>query len=258
MRKINISFLFIKSLFSLSIFLFFSAQVGWAIPDEEIRRIQGELQGKLIGERIAFWAERFIGTPYDEDPRGAYVSKTAIVADEKVDCMYLTFRAVELALSQTPEKAVQIALEKRFHSRGILQDGKVTNYNDRFEYGEDMIDSGKWGKEITPKIGRGALIKGSRGKKSWTVLPPAELLRGLGKIKSGDIIFFATRPEKRKADEGIGHIGIAKVERPDKAKKVYLIHASGLKNKGGIVKKVLLKDYVNKMPFAGVRITRFD
>ena len=258
MGKINISFLFIKSLFSLLIFLFFSAQVGWAIPDGEIRQIQGELQGKLIGVRIAFWAERFIGTPYDEDPQGAYVSKTAIVADEKVDCMYLTFRAVELALSQTPEKAIQIALEKRFHSRGILRDGKVTNYNDRFEYGEDMIESGKWGREITTGIGRPMRIKGSRGKDSWTILPSAELLRNLGRIKSGDIIFFATRPEKRKADEGIGHIGIAKVERQVKAKKVYLIHASGLKNKGGAVKKVLLKDYLGRMPFAGVRITRFD
>jgi len=258
MKKINISFLWIQSLFFLPVFLFLFAQVGWAISAEEIRGKQDELQGKRIGERIAFWAERFIGTPYDEDPQGAYVSKAAIVADEKVDCMYLTFRAVELALSQTPEEALQIAMEKRFHSRGILQDGKVTNYNDRFEYGEDMIESGKWGREITCEIGRSVRIKGSRGKDSWTILPSAELFRNLGRIKSGDIIFFATRPEKRKAGECVGHIGIAKIERQAKIRKVYLIHASGLKNKGGAVKKVLLIDYVDRMPFAGVRITRFD
>jgi len=258
MKKINISFLFIKSLFPLAIILFFLVQLGWAIPDEEMRKIQSDLKGKSTGKRIAFWAEQFIGIPYDEDPLGDYVAKAAIVADEKVDCMYLTFRAVELALGQTSEEAIQIALEKRFHSRGILRDGKVTNYNDRFEYGEDMIESGKWGREITSEIGLGVRIKGSREKDSWTILPSAELLKNLGRIKSGDIIFFATRPEKRKADEGIGHIGIAKIGRPAKAKSIYLIHASGLKNKGGAVKKVLLKDYVDRMPFAGVRITRFD
>jgi len=68
------------------------------------------------------------------------------VADERVDCMYLTFRAVELALSYSPEEAVQIALEKRFHSKGVLKDGQIMNYDDRFEYGEDMIESGKWGR----------------------------------------------------------------------------------------------------------------
>jgi len=249
-------FLIFGSFFFFLVFLL--PQFCPAILDEEIRRVQTELQEKTPGEKIAYWAEKFIGTPYDEDPQGAYVSKAAIVADEKVDCMYLTFRAVELALSQTPEEAIQVALEKRFHSRGILQDGKVTNYYDRFEYGEDMIASDKWGREITPKIGRSVQIKGSRGKDSWTILLTAELLRGMEKIKSGDIIFFATRPEKRKADEGVGHIGIAKIERHGKAKEIYLIHASGLKNKGGAVKKVLLKDYVGRMPFAGVRITRFD
>jgi len=87
------------------------------------------------------------------------------VTDERVDCMYLTFRAVELALSHSPEEATQIALEKRFHSKGILKDGQVMNYDDRFEYGEDMIESGKWGKDITREVGRMIKIKGSRGKR---------------------------------------------------------------------------------------------
>jgi len=43
------------------------------------------------------------------------------------------------------------------------------------------------------------------------------------------------------------------VEQDEKA---YLIHASGTKERGGMVKKVLLKDYVSQMPFIGVKITR--
>ncbi|MBU1208199.1 MAG: hypothetical protein KKH04_14925 [Proteobacteria bacterium] len=258
MKKIKFSFLFIKSLFFLPVFLFFAAQLGWAIPDEEIHRKQGELQGKRVGERIAFWAERFVGTPYDEDPKGDYVSRAVIVADEKVDCMYLSFRAVELALSHNPEEAVQIALQKRFHSRGMLKDGKVINYDDRFEYGEDMIHSGKWGKEITFQMGRTIRIKGSRGRDFWEILPSAELIRGMAKLKSGDLIFFMKFPEKRMVDEGVGHMGIVKIEELAGRREIYLIHASGLKNKGGAVKKVLLKDYIDKMPFVGVKITRFD
>ena len=58
--------------------------------------------------------------------------------------------------------------------------------------------------------------------------------------------------------EGVGHIGIVKTEESAGKKEVFLIHAGGLKDKGGAVKKVLLKDYLNKMPFIGLRITRFD
>ena len=62
-----------------------------------------------------------MGTPYDIDPLGTYVARSVIVADEKVDCMYLVFRAVELALSSTPAEAIQIALQKRFHSKGVYK-----------------------------------------------------------------------------------------------------------------------------------------
>lgn len=257
MKKLKTSPFFVAR-FMLFLLVLLWVEAGWAIPDGEIQKIQAGLQGKTTGEKIAFFAERFIGTPYDEDPRGLYVSKTAIVADERVDCMYLTFRAVELALSDSPEEAVQIALEKRFHSQGILKDGRVVNYDDRFQYGEDMIQSGKWGREITSEIGRTIWIQGSRGKNFWTILPPKELLKEMGKIKSGDILFFATAPEKRKADECIGHIGIAKIEKSEWVKKIYMIHPSGVKNRGGAVKKVLLPDYVSRMAFVGVRITRFE
>jgi len=214
-----------------------------------------------MGERIASWAEKFIGVPYDTDPLGEYVTRATIVADERVDCMYLTFRAVELALSHTPEGAIQVALEKRFHSKGILQEGKVINYDERFEYGEDMVVSGKWGQEITHKVGRITKIKGSRGKNIVEILPTAELLDNLKRLKSGDILFFVKKLEQRKVGEIIGHIGILRVEKGQEKKGkggVYLIHASGLKGKGGMVKRVLLKDYLSDMPFLGVQITRFE
>ena len=136
------------------------------LTGEEIQKSQILLRGKPIGEKIAFWAEKFIGVPYDRDPLGEYVSRAAIVSDERVDCMYLTFRAVELALSGTPEEAIQVALERRFHSKGVLKEGRVINYDDRFEYGEDMIESGKWGREITSEVGKTMKIEGARGKAS--------------------------------------------------------------------------------------------
>ncbi len=250
---------------SLKVFLFplvfFSLfQPCFALTDEEIQKFQTLVRDQPIGEKIAFWAEQFIGVPYDTDPLGEYVSKAAILADERVDCMYLTFRAVELALSHTPEEAVQVALGKRFHSKGILKDGHVFNYEDRFAYGEDMIESGKWGKEITSEVGKMMKIKGSRGKEFVEVLSSSQLMQGMKGLKSGDIIFFAVKPEKRKVGEIIGHMGIIKVERTASNRggsEVFLIHASGTKEKGGAVKKVLFKEYVSKMPFIGAKITRF-
>ena len=240
---------------------FLSFRPCFALTNEEIQKFQTFLKVNPIGEKIAFWAEKFVGVPYDTDPLGEYVSKAAIVTDERVDCMYLTFRAVELALSHSPEEAIQIALEKRFHSKGILKDGQVMNYDDRFEYGEDMIESGKWGREVTSEVGKMTKIKGSRGKDFVEILPPTDLLKGVKRLKSGDIVFFVKKPEKRKVGEIIGHIGIIRVEKSQKGGgkgKAYLIHASGIKGKGGMVKEVLLKDYLSEMPFIGARITRFQ
>ncbi len=228
---------------------------------EEIQKFQTLWADKPLGERIAFWAEKFVGVPYDDDPLGEYVSKATIVTDERMDCMYLTFRTVELAFSHTPEEAVQIALDKRFHSKGVLKEGRVTNYGDRFEYGEDMVESGKWGRDVTAEFGRMMKIKGSRGKDFVEILSSEELMRGMSRLKSGDILFFATKPEKRKVGEIIAHMGIVKVEnarRDPGGSDVFLIHASGKKGKGGAVKKVLLKGYLSKTDFPGVKITRFQ
>lgn len=248
--------------FVLIILIFFLfLQPCFPLTVEETQKFQTLLKGKPVGERIAFWAERFLGVPYDPDPLGEYVSKATIVADERVDCMYLTFRAVELALSHTPEEAIQVALEKRFHSKGILKDGQVVNYDDRFEYGEDMIKSGKWGEDITSQVGKITKVKGSRGMDSVEILSSDAFLKGIKNLKSGDILFFIKRPKERKREEIVGHLGILKVEGSPEGKvgrEIYLIHATGMKGKGGGVKKVLLKDYLSKMPFIGVKITRFQ
>jgi hypothetical protein len=243
---------------SLLLWLFFFTHFSWALSDEEIRKFQTFLSNQTAGERMAFWAEKFLGVPYDRDPQGVYVTRAAIVADDEMDCMYLTFRAVELALSRTPEEATQVALDRRFQTRGILQDGKVLNYDDRFEYGEDMIQSGKWGKEITRQVGRTARIQGSRGRDFYEVLPPHEIARRKEKLRSGDLLFFFKAPENRVVGEGVGHIGIVKVEGKNADKKIFLIHASGTKNSGGVVKKVRLIDYLSDMPFVGVKVTRFE
>jgi hypothetical protein len=250
----------LQTTFFILLIIHLSLHPCFALTGEEIQKFQTFLMDKPIGEKIAFWAEKFIGVPYDKDPLGEYVSKATIVSDRKVDCMYLTFRAVELALSHTPEEAIQVALERRFHSKGVLKDGHVVNYDDRFEYGEDMIESGKWGKEITSAVGKIMKIEGSRGKDFVEILSSDELVKGMKSLKSGDIIFFATKPARRKVGEIIGHIGIIKVEKSEKEPwtgEIYLIHASGTKGRGGAVKKVLLREYHSKMPFIGVKITRF-
>jgi hypothetical protein len=256
----NSSHVTLQTTFFILLIFHLSLQPCFALTGEEIQKFQTLLMGKPIGERIAFWAERFIGVPYDMDPLGEYVSKATIVSDERVDCMYLTFRAVELALSHTPEEAIQVALEIRFHSKGVLKEGHVINYDDRFEYGEDMIESGKWGKEMTSAVGNTMKIKGSRGKDFVEVLSSDALMRGMKSLKSGDLVFFAKKPEKREVGEIIGHMGIIEVteaEGNQRSKAVFLIHASGTKGKGGAVKKVLLREYLSKMPFIGVKITRF-
>lgn len=229
----------------------------FAMDNIDIAAYQNEISGRPVGERIALWAERFVGTPYDPDPLGEYVTKKAIVADGRVDCMYLTFRAVELALGHTPEEAIAVALDKRFMNKGITKDGLVSNYEDRFQYGEDMLYSGKWGRDITPELGKLTYVKGSRGKERVAMISKGHIKRSektVSALKSGDLIFFVKAPSKRLVKEIIGHIGIIKKEGDIR----YLIHAGGKKNKGGVVKKVVFRDYVEAMPFVGIMAGRID
>jgi hypothetical protein len=241
--------------------LFFACSTVFALTDEEIRPTQKTLSVMPVGEKIAFWAEKFVGVPYDPDPLGAYVTRRALVADDRVDCMYLTFRAFELALGLTPEESLDIALDKRFKTRGRVEGGVVLNYEDRFQYGEDMIDSGKWGREVTGDLGPLTFVKGTRGREQVGMLSKETVLslfregrNSRSALRSGDFMFFLKSPQSRIADEMVGHIGIVTQDKEG----LFLVHASGKKKKEGVVKKVSLYDYLNSMPFAGVRVSRYE
>jgi cell wall-associated NlpC family hydrolase len=228
---------------------------------DEILIAQARVGNLPIGKRITYWAGRFIGTPYDPDPLGLYVRTNRIVADEKADCMYHAFRSVELAESTTPREAIDKALSLRFITQGKLVDGLVTNYEERFQYGEDMVMSGKWGKNITAELGATTTIPGSRGKDTVDILPKKVLLtKAVTKnLRDGDIVYWVKDPKKRAVEEIVAHLSIVHI----KSGKPYLIHAAGDKDRadrpgGGVVKEVPFSDYVLHMKFIGAFVTRIE
>ena len=222
-----------------------------------------------IGDRIVKYANGFIGTPYDRIPIGLYVKERKLIIDDEIDCMYLVFRTIPLAIAKGDnEKAKEIACDKMFHDKCILdKDGLVSNYENRFDYSEDMIASGKWGTSIF-KNSEMLKIQGSRMYKEFYYVKSEDFIvnkKLQKKVKNGDILFLFKHPEKRsKAQEAIGHIGILEVDK--KTKDVYFIHASGdkcfndkcFKRRQGKVKKVLLNKYLKdkKDKFAGVDVLR--
>ena len=176
-----------------------------------------------------------------------------------MDCMYIIFRSAELALTTSPEDAVQIALRLRFKTQGKLTaDGTVTNYDDRYQYAMDMIASSKWDKDITQELGPTTQVPPDRGHENVQMLPADEIKNSLDNFRSGDMVFFIKDPTRRVVGEIVGHIGILKRE----GREVFLIHASGRKNlegkPSGHVKKLPFKSYAESMPFKGVIITRFN
>jgi len=229
-----------------------------SLGDAEVALLQQQFGQLPLPERIAQWAERFVGTPYDRDPLGEYVRRRVIVADERVDCMYHVFRSVELALASTPEHAIQVALFQRFHRMGVLEGGRVMNYGDRYAYGEDMVLSGKFGREITDRFGLPLQMRGSRGLPEVRYASRDMILQNLGIVRPGDILFFVRSVKSRVLDEVIGHIGIVAAGKGPDQDVLYLVHAAGVKGKGGTVKKVVLRSYLATMPFAGVQVTRFE
>lgn len=228
---------------------------------DEIFLAQARTARLSLGERISYWAGRFIGTPYDPDPLGFYVRTNRIVADEKADCMYHVFRSVELAQSSTPGEAIDKALTLRFMTKGTLVDGLVTNYDQRFQFGEDMVYSGKWGKNITADLGTTKKIQGTRGRDEVDILPKNVLAtRALQKkLQDGDIVYWVKDPKKRAVEEIVAHLSIVHV----KSGRPYVIHAAGDKDRadrpgGGAVKEVLFANYVRNMRFIGAFVTRFE
>jgi cell wall-associated NlpC family hydrolase len=236
-------------------------KVPAAMTADEILLAQARTARLPLNKRIVYWAGRFIGTPYDPDPLGLYVRTNRIVADEKVDCMYHAFRSVELAQSGTPFEAINQALTLRFITRGTQVDGLVTNYDQRYQYGEDMVFSGKFGKNVTADLGATKAIPGSRGRDTVDILPKSTLLmRGLQKnLQDGDLIYWVKDPKKRGVEEIVAHLSIVHI----KGGKPYLIHAAGDKDRadrpgGGVVKEVPFATYVQNMRFIGAFVTRFE
>lgn len=207
-----------------------------------------------IGDRIVFYAKKFIGVPYDPDPMGAYVREKKIIYDWEVDCMYLVFRSVELAFAEgDDEKSVKVALDKRFRTTGILKDGYVINYEDRFEYGEDMFLSGKWGKVL--EVNRNFIkeVYSSRLNMNIKYVPKRAYSKVRDLIKNGDIVFFVKDPSKSVKGEVVGHLGILEVSND-----IYLIHAKGKKGRGGKVVRERFKDYLDKTQYLGFVVSRFE
>ena len=239
---------------ALAAILLWAAPCPAFMPDKDIQSHQAAMLNSPAGQRIAYWAAQFIGTPYDTDPLGEYVTRKSIAADDRVDCMYLTFRAAELALSNSPSGAIDIALQMRFITAGLLgPDGSVRNYDDRFQYGEDMLRSGKWGDDVTTKLGAPWVeYPGSRGIKTVDVILAKDVPKMLPALRDGDIIYFVKDAGRRSVGEIVGHIGIIKRESDG----VYMIHASGSKGKGGVVKEVDFARYAEGMPFVGVMAGR--
>jgi len=233
------------------------------MTEAEILYTQNQIASRPLGERIAYWAHRFIGTTYDPDPLGLYVRTNRIEADEKVDCMYHTFRSVELAQSAFPAEAIEKGLSLRFITQGKLEDGLVANYEERYQYGEDMTFSGKWGANITRDLGKTRKIEGSRGRDKVRILPKEELLaeKLQKKLKDGDIIYWVKDPAKRIVGEIVGHLSVVHIN----ANTPHVIHAAGRKKKnwqgtvnGGVVKEIPFTDYVQRMSFIGALVTRFE
>lgn len=234
---------------------FYGPAYSLTIDESLYTRLQKLSSTGDVGDRIAFWAEQFVGTPYDPDPLGAYVRRDVIVADDRVDCMYLTFRSVELATSANLSDAIERALELRFKGQGKLdRHGKVINYGERFSYGIDMVFSGKWGRNVTAELSPTVSIQGSRGRERVGMISRESAAEAIPRLRSGDLLFFVKDPSRRRVGEIIGHIGIVSVA-PD---GIFLIHASGEKDGEGSVKKVRLEDYLRTMPFVGLVVTRLD
>lgn len=241
------------AIFLMAVTFIFTGYASAFPGGDDIAKLQRELNPLSIGERIARWAETFVDTPYDPDPFGAYVTRKAIVADDQVDCMYHTFRSVELALTNTPEEAFELALSKRFLTLGRIVNGTVVNYDERYQYAMDMLESGKWGTDVTSRLGPVRTAPGARHHGEVTYIHKDEAEKALSSLRSGDIIFFIKDPSRRVVGEIVGHIGIIRQEHGT----IYLIHASGRKNHGGLVKKVPFQSYIKDMPFAGFKVSRF-
>ncbi len=245
------------------------------LPSAEIDSLMQTIQGKPVGDRIAFWADTFYRDGraryvFGLDPDG-YVTEGRIVDDFQTDCVLFLYRMTELGRSSSAQEAVQFAFGTRFFSAGvndaILPDGRVRyDHPSHLDYSEDMLKSAIWGRDITSSIGP---LQADPGNDrfpagSLSYVPKDKI--NYSALRSGDIVYFVTdekTPKGLEARSGkgglIGHIGIILREGDE----TYLIHAArrGLAGyyDGGKVEKIPLRTYLERVDvFKGVDVARVE
>lgn len=233
-----------------------------------------QLEGKPVGERIAFWAEVFL-----RDGRarylfgleeGGYVSEGRLCDDFRTDCVLFLYRTTELGRSTSAREAVQFAFGTRFYGASVEEaiepDGRVRyDHAAHLDHSEDILRSGIWGRDVTATVGP---LESDPGNARF----PADTLKFVRTdrinsraLQSGDLIFFLLDEKQAKGAEYraqgtlIHHIGIA-VRSGD---QVDLIHAAraplaGI-YEGQKIERVPLRTYLEKVDsFKGILVSRIE
>jgi len=245
------------------------------LPSATIDSLMNTLQGKSVGDRIAFWADTFYRDGHARylfglDP-GGYVTEGRLVDDFQADCVLFLYRTTELGRSSSAREAVQFAFGTRFFGAGvndaILPEGRVRyDHASHLDYSEDILKCGIWGKDVTASVGPAQADTGNERFPAGSLSYVPKDRVNLWALKSGDIVFFVTDEKNPKgaelrAGKGalIGHIGIV-VRDGDEP---YLIHAakSGLAGfyEGGKIEKIPLKAYLDRVDlFKGIDVARIE
>lgn len=237
------------------------------VPSAKIEEVMKKQASLSLGDRIAAWAAWFnelgkVEYLYGRDP-GGYVTEGRICQDYAMDCVLFMYRVTELARSTSAEEAVQFAFGTRFYGASIeavvSDDGRV-NYNDssHFEYSEEMIQSGIWGKNVTAECGHGLLEAWAGAGKPLQYVPADSI--DYQALQSGDIVWFvggeAPGPTES-TNTVVHHIGI--IDR--RGGSVDLLHAAvkplpGFYDRAGAA-RVPLRDYLQRVDrFKGIAVTR--
>jgi hypothetical protein len=244
------------------------------LPSRAIDSLMVQIEGKPVGERIAFWAETF-----HRDGRarylfgleeGGYVREGRLCDDFRTDCVLFLYRTTELGRSTSAREAVQFAFGTRFYGASVEEaidpDGRVRyDHAAHLDHSEDIVRSGIWGRDVTSSIGP---VESDPGNDRF----PADTLKFVpvdridyGALADGDLIFFLLDEKQPKGAEYraqgtlIHHIGIA-VRSGD---QVDLIHAArapltGI-YEGQKIERIPLKAYLQRVDsFKGILVSRVE
>ena len=229
-----------------------------------------------VGERIARWAELFVGRTdnvYCFGPKaGCYVGDSLLVQDYKLDCVSLFYRCSELARSVSPRDAVLLALTTRFahgQAADVVRPSGAVDYDNpaHLDYSEDFAATGLWGRDVTHDVGidtADALGTNRYPAGTRRFIPKGKIR--FDRLRDGDLLLFVLDEKNDKArklrqDYGllVGHQAIVRIDKGT----VYQIHAAqsdltGVYT-GNHVVKVPLRTYLGRMEkFKGIMVLRID